>query len=351
MNRVIPLLTAAVVGASLLSACADTSDGASSGEAETVVVGGYPAEYEEVFMDVIAKPFTEKTGIKVEYSSGPSASEYYAQTRASRGEPGWDVAVGTQFEVFQGAKDGLLAPVTEKEVPNLAGMPDVLREATHGVGIIQDVQYVAMMYSKKAFPEAPTSWEAMWDPKYRSGALIFNPANLVGVFQLLIAAKLEGGGAEDIDPGFKRITELAKYAAGTPTASAEAVPFMDQGTATAFPYLDGRAAIYAATTDYDYTLPEEGSFASLGTLSIPSGAANKEAAYELMNFWLDPEVQRAWAEAYNVGPAVTGLEFDPEFAEKHVTTPEKLEQLELIDPQSLADNRSDWSQRWAEAVQ
>ncbi|MFJ2758790.1 extracellular solute-binding protein [Nocardioides sp. NPDC087217] len=345
MRRTIGAAAATLLAASLLSACAGTS-----ADDSTLVVAGYGAEYKEAFNKVIAEAFTKETGIEIEYQDAGSASQYYAQTRASRGQPGFDIAVGTQVETYQGAEEGMLAPVTEEEVPNIANLPESLRKATHGAGIVQDVQYLALMYNEKTFSRPPTSWNVMWDPRYRSGTIIVNPSNLSGVYQIVLAAQLAGGGVDDIEPGFKRIAELAPHAAGTITSSSEALPYMERGTATAFPYLDGRAGIYAESTNFDYTLPQEGAIGLLGTLQIPSEASNKEAAYELMDFWLRPEIQKQWAEAYHVGPAITGLDFDADFAAKHVTTEERLADLQMLDPQVVIENRTDWSRRWAEAV-
>ncbi|MFE5855448.1 extracellular solute-binding protein [Streptomyces sp. NPDC056500] len=331
-----------------LAACASTSTGGSKGN--ELVIEGYGAEYQSIFEKEIAKPFTEKTGIRIKYTAAGSASEQYASIRAANGDPGFDIAVMTSLELYQGSKDRLLAPVTPEQVPNLARVPQKLQAKTYGVGAIQDVQQVVLMYRRALFPKPPTSWQTMWDPKYRSGTLIFNPANILGVYAMLSAAELDGGGLTDTDPGFARIKELAKYALATPQASAGAVPYMEKGTATLFPYLDGRAAIYAKTTGYDYTVPKESSYASLGSLGVPVGATNKKAAYEFIDYWLSDEVQRRWALAYNVGPAVTGLPFPADFAAKHITTAEKLEKIKIADPETVTRNRTTWGQQWAEAV-
>jgi putative spermidine/putrescine transport system substrate-binding protein len=337
------------LSAATLAACTSTStDGGSSGN--VLVVEGYAAEYQGLFEKTIAKPFTDRTGIKIRFTAGGSASESYAAIRASNGDPGVDAAVMTSLELYQGSRDKLLAPVTPDKVPNLAKEPQKLRDNAYGVGIIQDVQEVVLMYRKKLFPRPPSSWNVMWQPQYRSGALIFNPANIVGVYAVLSAAELDGGGIDDAGPGFSRIRTLAKYALATPQASAEAVPFMEKGTATVFPYLDGRGAIYARTTDYDYTVPREGTYASLGALGIPSGAAHKQAAYKFMDYWLSPEVQQRWAQAYNVGPAITGLRFPAAFAAKHITTPAQLDKLKIADAATVVKNRTAWGQRWSEAV-
>ena len=332
-----------------LAGCTSTSaEGGGSGD--VLVVEGYAAEYQALFEKNIARPFTEKTGIRIRFTAGGSATESYAAIRASNGDPGVDVAVMTSLELYQGARDRLLAPVTPDKVPNLAKEPRKLRDNAYGVGIIQDVQQVVLMYRKTLFPRPPASWNVMWQPQYRSGALIFNPGNVLGVYAMLTAAELDGGGIDDTAPGFSRIATLAKYALATPKASAEAVPFMEKRTATVFPYLDGRAAIYAKTTDYDFTVPREGTYASLGALAIPVGAAHRQSAYTFMDYWLSPEVQRRWALAYNVGPAITGLRFPATFSAKHVTTPAQLDHLKIADAATVVKNRTAWGQRWAEAV-
>lgn len=332
-----------------LAGCTSTSaDGGTS--SNVLNIEGYGAEYQGLFQKAVAKPFTEKTGIRIRYTAGGSASESYAAIRAANGEPDFDVAVMTSLELYQGSRDKLLAPVTPDKVPNLAKEPQKLRDSTYGVGIIQEVQAAVLMYRKKLFPKPPTSWSVMWQPQYRSGALIFNPDNILGVYAMLNAAGLDGGGIDDTAPGFSRIRALAKYALATPKASAEAVPFMEKGTATVFPYFDGRAAIYAKTTDYDFTVPREGTYASLGALGIPVGATHKQAAYTFMDYWLSPDVQQRWAQAYQVGPAITGLTFPAAFAAKHTTTAAQLAKLKIADAATVAKNRTAWGQRWAEAV-
>lgn len=348
MMRSMRVLLVAGVFAGLAGCVSTSADGGDDGN--VLVVEGYGAEYQELFDDAVAKPFTEATGIEIRYAAGGSASEQYAAIRASGGDPGFDVAVMTSLELYQGSRDRLLAEVTEEQVPNLSRLPQKLRDNTYGVGAIQDVQQVVLMYRKSLFPEPPASWGVMWEPEYRDGTLIFNPGNIMGVYAILSAAELDGGGIDDTAPGFARIAELAKYALATPQASAEAVPFMTKGTATVFPYLDGRAAIYAKTTDYDYAVPAEGTYASLGSLGIPAGAGNKTAAYRFIDYWLSPEVQKRWALAYNVGPAVTGLEFPPEFTAKHITTAEQLDRTKIADAATVVEHRTSWAEQWAGAV-
>ncbi|MEV5776816.1 extracellular solute-binding protein [Streptomyces antimycoticus] len=345
------ICVALVLGLSAsLAACTSTSPDAGAGGGDVLVVEGFGAEYQTLFEKQIAKPFTKKTGIQVKYRASGSGAEMYAAVRASNGEPGFDLAVMTYFELNQGFRDHLLAPVTTKQVPNMAHVPQKLRDQSYGVGAIQDVQQVALMYNRKTFSKPPTSWDVMWNPKYRKGTLVFNPNNILGVYALLNLADTGGGGITSMGPGFDRTEDIAKNALATPTTSAEAVPFMAKETATAFPYFDGRAAIYAKTNNYDFTVPREGTYAHLGALGIPAGASHKDNAYKLIDYWLSNEVQERWARAYNVGPAVTGLSFPADFAAKHITTPEKLKKVKIADAATVNKHRTEWQQQWQEAV-
>src|SRR6266481_4079362 len=60
--------------------------------AETLVVTAFGGEYQEVLVKTTIEPFEKKFGVKITYDPGGTASETYAKIRASRGNPGFDVA-------------------------------------------------------------------------------------------------------------------------------------------------------------------------------------------------------------------------------------------------------------------
>jgi spermidine/putrescine-binding protein len=140
---------------------------------------------------------------------------------------------------------------------------------------------------------------------------------------------------------------LAPHLLATPSQSAEAVPYMEQHKASAFPYFDGRAAIYAETADYDFTVPDEGTYALVGSLGIPKDAENKENAYKLIDFWLRDDVQAEWASNYHVGPGVQGVELPADFADRHVSSADDLGvKVKVPDADVINQNRADWLERW-----
>jgi putative spermidine/putrescine transport system substrate-binding protein len=348
MSRVQPIGSVLLLLVGLmLAGCGGGEGGSARSGAGRLVVDGNGAEYAKIWMDVVGKPFMAETGIEVEYVGEGTAAEAYTAIRASRGDPGFDLAIMTSWELAQGRKDKLLAPVTAAEVPNLANAYPQLAEAAGGVGAIQDLQQVVLMYDTTKFSKPPTSWNVMWDPAYRRGTLAWHPSNALGVFQLLIAADLAGGDPSNVEPGWRRLEELAPHLLATPSKSAEAVPYMEQGKVSAFPYFDGRAAIYAEQTHYDYTVPKEGTYALLSALGVPSGAENKADAYKLIDFWLRPDVQAKWAQQYRVSPAVRGVQLPADFARRHVSSADDLGvKVKVADAGLINEHRAEWLKRW-----
>jgi len=170
--------------------------------ADTLVVHAYGGEYQEVFVKTTVEPFEKKFGVKVTYDQGGTASETYAKIRAGRGTPGFDVAAElTEPEVILGAKENLLEKITEQEVPNLKHVWKKSRELVPPNAVVDYYQYLALIWNKDKL-EKPDSWLDYWDPGKRYGDKVkgfvinYNPANLLSVYALIMAAKV-GADAEE----------------------------------------------------------------------------------------------------------------------------------------------------------
>ena len=174
--------------------------------ADTLVVNGYGAEFQEIITRTTIEPFEKKFGVKVTYDNTGSAAQNYAKIRASRGAPGFDVAAElTPPEVILGQKEKLLETITETEVPNLKHVWQKSRTIIPPTGVVHGYQYIALLWNKTHL-EKPASWANYWDPgpaygdKIKGHLIAFEPANLLSVYALIMAAKLKGGGVDNIAP-------------------------------------------------------------------------------------------------------------------------------------------------------
>ena len=255
------------------------------------------------------KPFEQKFGVRVVHDATGTASQDYAKIRAARGAPGFDVAgLLTPPEMILGAREKMLEPITEREVPNLRHAWPVAPRIIGNVGVAHTLQYCALIYQKEKI-ERPASWADYWQPEKRYGDRIkghvinYNPANLLSVYALIHAAQLGGGGVDNMEPAWERLRAQKPYVGVMVTGSTEAVPYFENGEVWISPYWSARSGYYIARgLPFDMVVPQEGVIGLFDCAAVPVGAKNKKLAYEFLNFRLEPEVQRAFSLAYFSSP-------------------------------------------------
>ena len=325
---------------------------------ETLVVNSFGGEYQELIEKAVIQPFEKKFGVKVVHDTTGTSSQDYAKIRASRGAPGFDVAAAlSPPEVILGGKENLLEPITEKEVPNLRFTWQKARAALPPVAVMHTLQFDSLLYHTKQI-ERPQSWADYWQPQKRYGDKIkghvinYNPANLLSVYALIHAAELGGGGTQNMEPAWALLKAQKPYVGVVVTASTEAVPHFENGQVWISPYWSARAGYYISRgLPYGMTVPKEGVIANIDSACVPVGAKNKKLAYEFINFWLSPEIQRAWSLAYFCSPGRGDItDWPKEFAESQIVTAKQFENVKLPDLEAIGAKRKDWTLRWQEVM-
>ncbi|GGE31850.1 spermidine/putrescine ABC transporter substrate-binding protein [Agaricicola taiwanensis] len=330
----------------------------SARSADTLVVNSQGGEFQPIIEETVIKPFEKKFGVQVIHDPTGSASQDYAKIRAARGAPGFDVAHNlTPPEVILGAKEKMLEPVTEREVPNLKYIWPQGQKVIPGFGVPHTYMYCALIYNKEKV-KAPTSWADYWDPA-KSGnpdlkghLIAFHPNNLLAVYALLQAAELGGGGADNMEPAWEYLKKQKEYVGTVVTGSSEAVPYFENGEVWLAPYWSPRSGYYIERgMPFGMVIPTEGVNALCDVAAIPVGATNKKLAYEFLNFRLEKETQRAFSLAYHSSPGRGDIEDWPaEFAASQVVTQAQMDKLKFPDSALIGERRKDWTLRWQEIM-
>jgi putative spermidine/putrescine transport system substrate-binding protein len=325
---------------------------------EQLVVNAYGGEFQEVFIKTTVEPFEKKFGVKVIYDDAGSAAEDYAKIRASRGAPGFDVAAElTPPEIFLGARERLLEPLTEREVPNLRHVWAKSRSIIPNAGLVHTYQYTALIWNKKTL-EKPDSWADYWNPSAKYGdrvrgrVLNHHPNNLLAIYALIMGAKLKGGGVDNLEPGFAMLRDLKPFIGATVQTSAASVPYFENEQVWLSPFWSARAAYYESR-DYPFglTIPKEGTIGLANCGAVPVGARNKKLAFEFLNFRLDADVQRAFNLAYFSSPGRPDISDWPEsFKATQITTEAQMNAIEFPDSEVIGQRRRDWTRRWQEVM-
>jgi putative spermidine/putrescine transport system substrate-binding protein len=326
--------------------------------AETLVVNAYGGEFQEIFLKTTVEPFEKKFGVKVVYDDFGSASEDYAKIRAARGAPGFDVAAElTPPEIILGAKEKLLEPLTEREVPNLKHVWKKSRELIPNTGIVHTYQYTALIWNKNKI-EKPESWADYWMPAKRYGEKItghvinYHPGNILSIYALMMAAKLAGGGTGNIEPAWDILKAQKPFVGTVVQSSAQAAPYFENEQIWISPYWSARS-VYYQNQGYPIgiTIPKEGTIGLGNCAGVPVGASNKKLAFEFLNFRLDAEIQRNFHIAYTSSPGRPDITDWPDsFKAQQITTEQQMAAVEFPDSEEISQKRRDWTRRWQEIM-
>jgi putative spermidine/putrescine transport system substrate-binding protein len=327
--------------------------------ADVLTIAAYGGEFQELFAKHVVEPFEKKFSVKVIYDNSSSQTQMYAKIRAGRGTAPFDVAAEmTAGQIILGAREKLLAEITEREVPNLKYVWDQSRTLIPPYGIVQNYQYLALIWNKNEVKQ-PTSWLDYWEApktygeKVKGHLLSHGMSNYeLAAYALIMAARSRGGDERHMDAAWDMLRTVKPYFGAVVDTSAAAVPYMENQQIWLGPYWSARSQYYINRGfPLGMTIPKEGTV-SLGTTSaVPIGCKNKKLAFEFLNFRLDPEIQRNFCLAYFISPGRRDITDWPDaFREAQVTTEERMRSLVFPDLEYLAGQQRAWTEKWQEIM-
>ncbi len=295
---------------------------ASSGEVNVFAWGDYVKKN-------ISDAFTKSTGIKINLTTFGSNEELQTKLKASGGK-GFDLvfpSVDTRPEFDEG---NLLAEIDESKVKVDQIESSVWRSslklgaARRGKRFLVPYDWgtEGMTYdsSVHSFKPGELSYGSMW-AEGLDGKVAGRQKSLV----IALAIYLDSIGEISTNRGmdmYKSEADMRRVMEGClkylKTRKKNIGAFWNNATEATSAFTDSGCTIGQTwdTTgiklhnDVDkkwiYTVPKEGALGWMDTMAIPSGAANVEHAYELMNFLMTPEIGGMFANNTGYNSAAVG---------------------------------------------
>lgn len=326
---------------------------------EPLVVAGYGGEFGELYKTHIVQPFEQKFNVKVVFDESGLAYVHYAKLRAGKGDGGFDVAAEFVPElILLGEQEKLLAPITEKEVPNLKYTWPAVSANLPPYFAVRNVINSVLMYHKDKV-EKPESWMDFWEAEKKYGPDIKGRIASHGLqnyplllYPLIMGARARGGSDRDLAPGWELLKAQKPILGPVLSSSAAAVPYMENEQLWMLPYWSSRAGYYVDRGfPYAVSYPKDGTIALPLLSAIAAGSRNKELAYEFVNFTLEKSVQRAFSLAFSSGPARGDItDWPAEFAQKHVTTDEAMASTSFIDEAYFLTQKEKITETWQDIM-
>ncbi len=323
-------------------------------KAETLVFAGPGGSWQKIMQPLVIKPFEKECGCTVRYRPG-SSNDNLARVIATKGNPEIDVMYSGNLQQIQGAAQGLFVPLKTDAVPNLANVwPNLLddKKTNAFLGVIGG----GFAYNTKIFEEKkiapPTSIKDMLRPEFKGRLVIEGAASNYGIGMLVLMAEVNGGGVNNIEPGFTFAKKVAPSVVVFARKTTDTSRALQQGTAYIAWWGDVRARTLASTGFPLKWVPvKEGIPPIIMGASVVKGSKVSDTGFKLINHLLSKDVQELLASKLNIGPTVKNADLDKEVADRVIYGPDEVGKLMNIDWLTVAENKATWIDRWNREVQ
>ncbi len=266
--------------------------------AEPLVVSTWGGNWKDTIERVIAKPFTEKTGIPVEFEVGGTLDRL-AKARVAKASPLVDVTFTTTHVGRLYISDGLFQKLDLAKIPNAKALfKEAIRSDSH-LGVWAYVYTIT--YRTDQVKGEITKWADLWDPKFarKIGLPDFDPSHIITV-----SALLEGGSERDWQKGQERLKRLKPNVAAFFSTDAQSQDLMKTGEAPVQVMLSINGFhLQEQGVPVKLVSPKDvGGIVGIDTVGVMTGTKKAEAAHRFINFALSREVQEQLVRAFKAGP-------------------------------------------------
>ncbi len=343
--------TAAAIGALSMPSILRAQD-------RSLKVGVYGGYFKDSFDANIFPDFTAATGIAVESIAEPTGEAWLVQLEqaAKAGVAPADVSMMSQVAMLKGQSTDLWTPIDTAKIRNYDDLlaPFVNKYPDGRVaGIGAVAWYITLVSNTDAYPEAPDSWAALWDPanadKLGLLALVSNS------FLLEVTAKTYLGGTEALDTedginqAFEKLAEVKPNVRLWYRDEAQFEQALKSGEIPMGQYYHDVTGLAAADGHpVRSTFPKEGGIQDSGCWALSRASEKVEEAHVFIDYMSQPEIQATLSRKVGTAPTLKRDLLD--------LTPEEFasvsSDIEPIIPRyDLYQTKSDWlNQKWTELI-
>lgn len=297
--------------------------------------------------DVLQKawvdPFQEKFDVKVVMDTGELPE---VQLQQQKGNPQFDVVALNRIQVHQLHNADVLQPVDASVIPNLANVYPQLA-SKYGISTPAYFGEMGLVYNTKHVTTAPTSLAELWKADY-AGHVVTPTGVDGGDLFIPPAAKLAGATWDgDLAPLWAKLGELKPNVLTQYSSAGQMLNLLETEDAWIGPWYNGRSwNAIGQGLPLGYVTPSEGATIVLIDMVIPKGAPNIDAAYAFVNFALEAEQQKAFAEGFSYAPSRKGVELTADAAQRMPAGDEGIARLIIPDWDKFEALRASWAEEW-----
>jgi len=324
-----------------------------SAQAQNAVltINSFGGSYEEAHRRCVIEPFEQKTGARVQIVTAYS-SDAFAQLRAQRQAPQFDVIHFSGGQEIVGALEGLLEPIDPSKLEHASDLYDFAKaNMARGEGPAYSIAALGLIYNTQKDLEEPTSWRDLFNPAVAEHLVLTDISNGYGMLSFLMFNQIEGGDLDNIQPGLEAVGKMLDNGAIIISRSPEIQQEFAQNDAWIAPY----------ASDYAYTLrlaglptkfvqASEGTPASFVTVNLVAGRPNGDLARQFIDETISAKAQSCFASALRYTPTNKKVVLEGDIAADVAYGEAAVQNLIRFDPVKIEANRSAWVEAWNKAI-
>ncbi|MBZ5653666.1 MAG: ABC transporter substrate-binding protein [Acidobacteriia bacterium] len=281
------------------------------------------------------KAFEEQNHCKVSASYMGSSDELTTKLRGGAAA-NYDVISPSSDVATMIASAGLAAPLDLAKLPTYSQLPPQLTSLSlvRVKGAVYGVPFMwgpdPMIYDRSAFPNAPDSWNVMWDPKLKGKISVWDDLSTVYMAaQVLGYDKPEPGHLynltdEELDAVKKKLIDLKPNIRKMWSTGGELTNLFQNHEvviAMGWPLMTNQ--LRKINFPVGESIPKENTTGWIDHLMITAGSENEDLAYKFLEFMIQAETQKKITDITGYTPA------NPRAAQ--FMTPEEQKNLHLDD--------------------
>lgn len=319
---------------------------------KTLYLAAYGGSTEALFKEVIIPQWEERSGAKVVYVSGNS-TDTLAKLRAQEAAQEIDIAFIDDGPMTQAINFGYCEKVNDDTFVDLYDAARMPENKAIGIGIVATgLAYNAELFTKKGWAE-PTSWGDLADPKFKSMIAIPPITNGYGLHALIMAAKINGGGEADIEPGFEMFaSKIDDNVLVYEPSSGKMSELFQTGEIALSVWGSGRLKSLADTGfPGAFAYPKEGAVNLLIAACPVVDSDVPDLAQDFLKFMVSPEMQQHFAVSKGWGPVNRNTELTEEQIGALPVGPGRVDTLVTIDYTIVNEARGEWTKQWTRQIE
>ena len=318
------VLCAASVAASVTPAYADDS--------ELVLY-----TWQGMFPQEVLDDFESETGIKITYSNFDTDETMLEKVSMAKGGD-YDVVIADDYILEKVIQEGLAEKLDKDKLSNFENINSLYQGQFYDPTDEYTVPYGAgiplIVYDPDEVDIDIEGYNDLWDPSLEDSiALTANYRVINGITNLALGKSMNEEDVDSIKETGKKLLELAPNVRMIQDDNTQDALLTSQVT-----------SVLAENPDLKVVYPKEGLGFGIMGMFIPSEAPDKDAAYQFVNYILQPEVS---AKCFDyIGYYCTNKAAD-EFVDPNLVVPEDVTKGEIIQNVS-AEADEQYNKNWTE---